>query len=213
MRGRLIVFEAADGAGKTTQSKKLVGWLNSQSRPAEWRCFPDRTTPIGKKIAQYIAKEGEYANLDKTEAQRMFSDNRREVMPAIREALERGVTVVLDRYCWSGRAYGSVAGDDENFLARLDDGLPYPDLVIYLQLPVEIAVARLRDNDRYNDPAFQQGVVNYYERVLGRYALNASGTVDEVFGKIVERYDQHVKDVPASSLASLDLNVFCTNHL
>ena len=56
-RGMLIVFEGNDRVGKSTQAKKLVEWFKTNGKLAQFVQFPDRSTPIGSLINQYLKGE------------------------------------------------------------------------------------------------------------------------------------------------------------
>ncbi|MFS7984354.1 putative P-loop containing nucleoside triphosphate hydrolase, thymidylate kinase-like protein [Helianthus anomalus] len=56
-RGALIVLEGLDRSGKTSQSGRLVSYLNGLGHPVEsWR-FPDRDNDVGKMISAYLSNE------------------------------------------------------------------------------------------------------------------------------------------------------------
>ena len=62
----------------------------------------------------------------------LFSANRWEYATQIRETLASGVTVIMDRYAFSGVAYSVAQGLDMDWCTQADIGLPKPDCVIYL---------------------------------------------------------------------------------
>uniref|UniRef100_A0A251UNM4 Putative P-loop containing nucleoside triphosphate hydrolase n=1 Tax=Helianthus annuus TaxID=4232 RepID=A0A251UNM4_HELAN len=74
-RGALIVLEGLDRSGKTSQSGRLVAYLNGLGHPVEsesWR-FPDRDTAVGKMISAYLSNESQ---LDDHIIHLLFSANR-----------------------------------------------------------------------------------------------------------------------------------------
>lgn len=72
-RGALIVLEGLDRCGKTSQSSRLVSYLESLGHSAElWR-FPDRTTNVGQMISAYLSNQSE---LDDHTIHLLFSANR-----------------------------------------------------------------------------------------------------------------------------------------
>lgn len=79
-RGALIVLEGLDRCGKTSQSARLVSYLNGLGHLVEsWR-FPDRDTGVGKMISSYLANESQ---LDDRAIHLLFSANRWEKRFAI----------------------------------------------------------------------------------------------------------------------------------
>lgn len=167
-----ITFEGPDGSGKTSQSKALAEWMG-----AEWRCFPDRRTPIGKLIdlhlkgrwkAVYDGDEGpapEY--LDALMFQALQLANRAEVAADFVRVLGTGKSIVCDRYWGSGYAYGVADGLDPEYMVQIHGYLPVPDLNILIDVPTEVSVSRLAGRggtiERY------EGSVAFLEKVAGNY--------------------------------------------
>ena len=103
-RGAFILFEGGDRCGKTTQSKMMTERLNSLApNSAAWLKFPDRTTEIGKMINSYLTNSS--VKMDDRCLHLLFSANRWELVDTINELINRGVTIVVDRYAYSGAAY------------------------------------------------------------------------------------------------------------
>lgn len=72
-RGALIVLEGLDRSGKTSQSTRLLSYLEGLGHSAElWR-FPDRTTSVGQMISSYLSNESQ---LDDRTIHLLFSANR-----------------------------------------------------------------------------------------------------------------------------------------
>ena len=97
--------------------------------------LPDRTTSIGQMINSYLTGGCE---LDDHAIHLLFAANRWEVSSKIKAALEAGTNLVVDRYTYSGVAFsGAKAGMDLDWCWQSDIGLPAPDIVIFLDLPIE----------------------------------------------------------------------------
>lgn len=72
-RGALIVLEGLDRCGKTSQSSRLLSYLEGLGHTAElWR-FPDRTTSVGQMISAYLSNQSQ---LDDHTIHLLFSANR-----------------------------------------------------------------------------------------------------------------------------------------
>ncbi|KAJ8680861.1 hypothetical protein QAD02_016648 [Eretmocerus hayati] len=139
-RGAFIVFEGLDRAGKSTQVSMLLQALKDRSIPAQKQVFPDRTTAIGGIINDYLAKKVE---LPSEAVHLLFSANRWECKNSIQESLEKGTTLVVDRYAASGAAYSSVTtGRPLEWCRAPDQGLPAPDLVLFLEVSPEAQKTR-----------------------------------------------------------------------
>ncbi|RVE41116.1 hypothetical protein evm_014232 [Chilo suppressalis] len=108
-RGALIVIEGLDRTGKTTQCKKLVDNLKQKFVKSENINFPNRKTNIGSIIDSYISSKND---LPDEAIHLLFSANRWEQAREIVKTLEEGVTIITDRYCYSGVAYSAAKGID-----------------------------------------------------------------------------------------------------
>lgn len=82
--------------------------------------FPDRTTPIGKMINDFLTQKIE---LSHQAIHLLFSANRWEKSKFIEETLEKGTHIVCDRYWYSGAAYSSAKGLDFEWCLTPDKGL------------------------------------------------------------------------------------------
>ncbi|XP_069007013.1 thymidylate kinase [Embiotoca jacksoni] len=170
-RGALIVLEGVDKAGKTTQCKKVVQALQQSGRPAEMMRFPDRTTTIGRLISSYLEKNSE---LEDHVVHLLFSANRWELVPSMKKKLEQGITLVVDRYAFSGVAFTSAKpGFCLDWCMKPDVGLPKPDLVVFLQLsPAEAALRGQFGQERYETSVFQRSVQQKFEQLMKDPSVN-----------------------------------------
>ncbi len=160
-RGALILFEGIDRCGKSTQCAKLAEYVASKGKCESIR-FPDRTSHIGKLINDYLLSTKETENVSDQTIHLLFSANRWEAAKSIEQKLQEGVTLVCDRYAYSGVAFSSAKdtpGMDLNWCRTCDRGLPSPDCIIYLDMPVENAAQRGDfGNERYEKIDFQKKV-------------------------------------------------------
>ena len=179
-RGALIILEGCDKSGKSTQCKKLVEFLNSSGMQAElWR-FPERSTAIGKVINGYIEKKTE---LHDKAVHLLFSANRWELVPSMLEKINSGVTLVIDRYAFSGVAFTSAKGLDFEWCKASDKGLPSPDQVFYLDIPVDEASTRGDfGGERYEVSDFQKAVQQKFQMLMNEnwIRIDARDTVENI---------------------------------
>lgn len=189
-RGALIVLEGLDRVGKTTQCEKLVSALRQSGRRAETMRFPNRTTPIGQMIGSYLEKK---SDLEDHAVHLLFSANRWEQAPLIKQKLERGITLILDRYAFSGVAFTSAKrGICLNWCMKPDVGLPKPDLVMFLELnPTEAALRGQFGTERYETSDYQILVLQRFQCLMRKdpslnwQVIDASLAVDDVHNNIV----------------------------
>ncbi|MFS8011472.1 putative dTMP kinase [Helianthus anomalus] len=162
-RGALIVLEGLDRSGKTSQSGRLVSYLNGIGHPVEsWR-FPDRDTAVGKMISAYLSNESQ---LDDHTIHLLFSANRWEKRSLMEAKLKSGTSLIVDRYSYSGVAFSSAKGLDIEWCKAPEVGLLAPDLVVYLDIPPEKAAERGGyGGERYEKLEFQKNVAQYYKKL------------------------------------------------
>ncbi|XP_014380775.1 thymidylate kinase [Alligator sinensis] len=150
--------------------------------------WPERTTEIGRLISSYLEKKN---NLEDHTVHLLFSANRWEHVPLIKEKLKQGVTLVVDRYAFSGVAFTSAK---ENFsldwCKQPDVGLPKPDLILFLQLSMSEAAKRGGfGNERYENSSFQEKVLQHFynlmkDETLNWKAIDASKSVEDLHNEI-----------------------------
>ncbi|SCU86869.1 LAFA_0E03510g1_1 [Lachancea sp. 'fantastica'] len=190
-RGLLILIEGLDRTGKSTQAAKLVESLNNDARLVK---FPDRTTPVGQLINQYLVDSG--TRLADQAIHLLFSANRWEVAESIKATLLEGRTVVMDRYVYSGIAYSAakrVPGMGLEWCVQPDKGLLKPDLTFFLSNSENEQRQGFGD-ERYESSNFQSKVRQEFEAIFDTFEsplykekhmvfLNTTGkTIDEVHG-------------------------------
>lgn len=154
-RGLFCVFEGLDRSGKSTQSKRLAKHLESQG-PVKWMCFPDRTTASGALIDLYLRK---HIELSDEEVHLLFSANRWEASQMIVDELNRGVSIVCDRYAFSGVAYSAAKDLDFAWCQAPDRGLPTPDAVFFLHIDETVGASRSDFGDERYENASMQATV------------------------------------------------------
>ena len=165
MRGLLIVFEGLDKSGKSTQSKLLCEKLNAQSYPSELLRFPDRSTSIGKLINSYLCNQIE---LDDHAVHLLFSANRWEAVDSIKQKLNSGVNVIVDRYAYSGVAYTAAkTGFSFDWCKQCDVGLPKSDLVCFMDNKSTALDTRdTYGEERYEKNDFQKIVYENFKKLF-----------------------------------------------
>ncbi|XP_023889010.1 thymidylate kinase isoform X1 [Quercus suber] len=160
-RGALIVLEGLDRSGKTSQSSKLLAYLEGLGHSAElWR-FPDRSTNVGQMISMYLSNKSQ---LDDHTIHLLFSANRWEKRLLMETKLKTGTTLIVDRYSYSGVAFSSAKGLALEWCKAPEIGLLAPDLVLYLDIQPEKAAERGGyGGERYEQLEFQKKVAKCYQ--------------------------------------------------
>ena len=145
-RGKIIVIEGGDGAGKATQTKLLVDHLEADGLPVATFDFPQyEMNTFGKLIREVLdGKRGDYLNMDPRIASTLFAADRYESKAMLENDLEDGTTLVLDRYVSANMLHQGAKITDAaertelmQWIAHVEHevfGLPRPDLVVYLDV-------------------------------------------------------------------------------
>lgn len=178
-RGTLIAIEGIDQAGKRTQAKLLETEIRKRGVRVSIRSFPDYTTPIGKVLKAYLRRK---ARLDFHSAHLLYAANKWEVVEELRDRIERGESLIVNRYTSSNIAYGSAHGLDVDWLRSLERGLPEPDIVLILDVPPRVSQRRKRkERDIHeSDLTYLNRVRKAYARLSRKYGwIIIDGTGDQ----------------------------------
>lgn len=151
--GKLIVIEGTDSSGKETQTKKLYERLANEVEKVRKISFPNYESPACEPVKMYLAGAfGDNAlNINPYPVSTMFAIDRYASYKMDWESFyNAGGIIVTDRYTTSNMVHqaSKIENIDEKskYLGWLEDleynkmGIPKPDLVIFLNMPTEMAV-------------------------------------------------------------------------
>ncbi len=158
----LIVLEGLDGAGKSTQVKKLREYLESKAGALEYIHFPRYDAPVyGALISRFL--RGDFGDNKAVHPQLvalLFAEDRHTALPQFEKVLREGGLVLFDRYVYSNIAYQCAKLQDEAEAEKLREwildteygefALPRPDLNIFLDVPISFvkqSLEKARGND------------------------------------------------------------------
>ncbi|KAJ1889442.1 hypothetical protein LPJ66_008030 [Kickxella alabastrina] len=184
-RGLFILFEGCDRSGKTTQSTRLVQALNDSGIKTKLLKFPDRTTAIGKMIDGYLTQN---TKLSDQAIHLMFSANRWEAMEQMQADLESGITLVVDRYAYSGVAFSAAKKLDFKWCKAPDVGLLAPDRVFFMDIHPDDAAKRAGYGEEiYERREFQIEVrVKFFTMMDKAWSIvDANKDMDEIHRQIL----------------------------
>ncbi|MGB3328243.1 MAG: dTMP kinase [Thermomicrobiales bacterium] len=196
-RGRFIVLEGPEGAGKSVQANRLAALLRAQGRVVVQTREPGGTA-IGDEIRAVLLRNRDEQVMPETEVLLLAAGRAQHVRETIAPALERGEDVVCDRFVDSTLAYqgGGRGLPLETLLpiqAYATGGLE-PDLRILLDLPVEMGLQR-----RFADPAsvnrIDQDDLAFHTRVRDAYLALVAADPD---GWAVVDASQGIEEVAAN---------------
>jgi dTMP kinase len=174
-RGIFITLEGGEGAGKSTCLKFIEAWLRQAGKNVVVTREPGGTE-VGEKIREILLHARDLAMTPETEMLLMFAARAEHLVRVIRPALERGQTILCDRFTDATYAYqGGGRGLPEERIAAIEQwvqGDLRPDLTLLLDLPVEAGLQRA--NSRSVPDRFEREQRGFFERVRAAYLARAA---------------------------------------
>lgn len=155
--GKLIVLEGTDGVGKSTQFARLKEALSAKGIPFTPAVFPRYSEPSSALIRMYLS--GEFGtrpeDVNAYAASLFYAVDRYAAFKKDwGDAYGAGELIVCDRYTTSNAVHqgGKVANQEEFFRWLYETeygkmGLPAPDLVLYLEAPIEVTEKSMRKRE------------------------------------------------------------------
>ncbi|GAB1613791.1 MULTISPECIES: dTMP kinase [Mammaliicoccus] len=202
--GQFITFEGPEGSGKTTVIHKVYEKLNK-----EYNVIITRE-PGGIKISEAIRKlllDSDDDMDERTEALLFAAARRQHLVEKIIPQLEDGGIVLCDRFVDSSLSYQGYAREigvkevqaiNEFAIENL-----YPDLTLYFDVPAEIGLNRIKDNQR-NANRLDKEKIEFHHKVTDGYK------------KLISEYPDRIKVIDATqSLEKVieDAYFAIVNHL
>lgn len=199
--GRLIIIEGGDGSGKATQTALLKERLQQEGYKVKSVSFPNYDSPAAMPVKMYLAGD--------------FGKNPSDINPFVASSLyavdrfasfrmewqafyEAGGIILADRYTTSNMVHQMVKYDDEaernTFLDWLEDfefvkfGLPRPDVVCLLDMPLAVSEALMAERKHKTggatgdiherDHAYLGRVHAAYDELVARYGWQRIACAD-----------------------------------
>lgn len=195
MSGLFISFEGPDGAGKTT----VLSAIAAQFQREERTDIVVTREPGGNQISEAIRNiilDPSNTQMDvRTEALLYAAARRQHIQETIQPALDADKVVLCDRFVDSSVAYqgaGREIGEDAVYeMNQFATGGLTPDLTIYVDVPSEVGLARIKAHRKVVDRldaetlAFHQRVRAAYLRLADRHperivTVDATQPVEDV---------------------------------
>ena len=200
--GTLIILEGGDGSGKATQTKLLVERLTKEGHAVKSVSFPNYDSGAAMPIKMYLAGEfgKDVHDVNPYVASSMYAIDR---FASFRTDWEQfynnGGIIIADRYTTSNMVHQMVKYDNPNertaFLDWLEDfefqkfGLPKPDVVCLLDMPLEVSEALMAERTgktggntgdiHEGNHAYLAAVHDAYEELVKRYQWHRIPCVDK----------------------------------
>ncbi|KKI86324.1 dTMP kinase [Shouchella clausii] len=208
MKSLFIVFEGIDGSGTSTQAGLLKDYFLKKSMKAVVTSEPSEG-PIGNLIRQGMKQRILFSNSKQHFDQQMaylFAADRHDHLynqiDGVFKKMEDGFQVISTRYFFSSYAYHSETKEDLEMVKNLNQKFPDPDLVIYIDNPVDVSLERisLRSvQDVYENKEKLIKVKNNYEKIFSEYDGNlfkVTGNDDpiNIHNQIIEYVEENYID-------------------
>lgn len=205
--GLLIVIEGTDGSGRSSQVNLLSQYIKNKCygcTVSQWK--------TSRLISGVINEAKEKNMLNTTTYSLLYAADytdrlENEIIPA----LKAGFVVLMDRYIYTAYVRDSVRGHNIEWVKNLYEFAPEPDLVFYLNVPVDILIKRLiaknggldyfeagRDiglsTDIYNSfEIYQKRCLAEYKKLIKEYGfieLDGTKSPEAIHQKIIEYVDK-----------------------
>lgn len=204
MKGYFITIEGSDGSGKSTQLKKIISYLEEKQVDLVVTREPGGTD-VAEAIRELILDPAYLQMTAKTEMLLYAAARAQHVEEKVLPALQAGKVVLSDRYVDSSiayQAYGRGLGDMVAQVNAIATGGLVPDLTIFLDLPPAVGMARKQQEENHELDRLEQEKLEFHQKVYEGYdalckkepericRIDASGTIEEVFGQIKKALDE-----------------------
>ena len=194
MKNRLIVIEGTDGSGKKTQADLLLKYLQSKGENVIGQSFPNYENPACAGVKMYLNGDfGDANSLTAYQANALYAVDRLCTMEKHKKHIADGGCIIFDRYVQSTMLHQagliSDLAERDRFLEYVDNfefnilKLPRPDVVIFLDVPVEFSKKLADARAAYksgNEKDIYEADVNHLKN-----AYNAGKYVAEKYGWLI----------------------------
>src|SRR4029079_10447849 len=174
--GLFVCFEGGEGAGKSTQARRLGDRLREDGHVVVLTREPG-DTPVGAEMRRIVLdpETGELA--DRTEALLYAADKAEHIHAVVRPALERGEVLITDRYVDSTLAYQGAGraldAAELEWVARWATEDLRPHLTVLLDLDPAAGLTRFAGRDRIEGES-----IEFHQRVRGEFLKLAKADPD-----------------------------------
>ena len=201
-KGFFIVFEGIDGSGSSTQARLLYEYLLSNSLVGKKAVLTAEPTfgPVGQVIKSIM--QGRLVTcmdnkMDDRLLAYLFAADRHDhlynAVNGIAKRLNEQYAVISTRYYLSSLAYHVSDNADYRFVYSLNKNFPNPNIIFYLECPVDVAIERLKKREhleKYENKEKllmvernYQEAISHYKDVL--YKIDGAKSIKDIHSKIV----------------------------
>jgi dTMP kinase len=203
----LFAIEGSDGTGKETQSIILQDWFLLNEKTVSRVSFPRyKKTAAGWALWEALKGDNaaayDFVHVDPLAASLLYAADRRESLPFLKKEMDTHDVIIFDRYVESNLLHqgGKLKNNEEReafadaiyLLEYRINKLPHPNVTIYLDLPVSVAIARAkkRAQEKGEEP---DTVESNYEYIKNSHetGLFYAQKFNWLIISCVRRYDSH----------------------
>lgn len=194
-----IVFEGIDSCGKTTQAELLKNYFKSRKEQVVISPEPSNGI-IGNMIRQALKQRITFSSnqyLFDEQMAYLFAADRHDHLyndiDGVFKLIKDNYHVISTRYYFSSLAYNCENKEKFAFIQKLNDRFPYPDLTIYIDIPVEVSLKRLQERslkEVYETQDKLTKVSQQYQQIFKDYqgkaiAIDGTQDIQEIHQEIV----------------------------
>ncbi|GGI43344.1 dTMP kinase [Mammaliicoccus stepanovicii] len=184
--GQFISFEGPEGSGKTTVLKELYERLNTSYDVIMTR------EPGGIKISESIRAlllDSDDEMDERTEALLFAAARRQHLVEKILPQLNKGGIVLCDRFVDSSLSYQGYAREigveEVKAINEFAIESVYPDLTLYFDVPAEVGLNRIKDNNRDSNRLDKEKIEFHHK-------------VSEGYKQLIAEYPERIKVIDAT---------------
>lgn len=205
-RNAFITLEGIEGVGKSTVQQYVANYIANRTQRHVVQTREPGGTPLAEKIRDLALKHSAEPIFPMTELLLMFASRAQHIHEIIIPALEQGAYVVCDRFVDASYAYqGGGRGmdmKDIELLEKVTCGSLKADLVIILDAPVEVGLARAKKRETFD--RFESEKIVFFEKVRATYlarakadperyaVIDAAGTLQQVHEQLERLLAQRI---------------------
>lgn len=173
-----IVFEGIDSSGKSTQADLLKDYFLTRKELAVISPEPSNGI-IGNLIRQALKQRVIFSrdrDLFDRQMAYLFAADRHDHLyndiDGVFKLIKNNYHVISTRYYFSSLAYNCDTVEQFEFIKKLNDRFPNPDITIYIDIPIEISLARLQERslqEIYENKTKLTKVREQYQQIFSSY--------------------------------------------
>lgn len=190
-RGKFIVIEGLDGSGKSTQAAALAKYLRAPAAKRRLKQEGVQVTsePTSRLVGGLIRSQlnGDWHSSPECLQLLFAADRAYHIEKEVQPLLDRGMTVISDRYFFSSFAYGALELDMD-WLININKPFPVPDATFVIEVSAKTCIERIQKN-RHGVTLFEKEkqlenvAVNYRKlakRFKNMYFIDGERSIQEI---------------------------------